>query len=126
MKYQKKLPAFRVAAVALTSVVIGLTLCVFTPSTSQAVPSDSLDVPTDSLAAAPTTIAILETHAIEGPGGERRILLRPGDLTRFDGELVLAATLEIPLASNPITRSVDLRIYPVTAEWSTQATWDFP
>ncbi len=89
-------------------------------------PGRAQEAPVDSLAADATVVAIAEVRTIESPGGDRRILFRPGDLSRFVGELVLSASLEIPLARTAISRSVDLRVYPMTREWTSGATWNSP
>ena len=72
------------------------------------------------------TVAIVEAKTIQSENGDVRVLLRPGDLSPFDGELVLSASLELPLSGAPIGEGVIVRVYPLTHEWSTAADWNSP
>ncbi len=72
------------------------------------------------------TVAIVEAKSIQNENGDFRVLLRPGDFSQFDGELVLSASLEIPLSGLPISEEVTVRVYPLTREWSSAADWNSP
>ncbi len=69
---------------------------------------------------------IEEVHSIVNEFGETRILLRPADLSAIDGEFVISATLEIPLAAETPEDGLAVSVYSIDREWSNAATWTTP
>jgi len=84
-------------------------------------------VPIPPETAEPTEVEISSIDVITSPSGESRILLKPGDLSRFRAELVLNAVLEIRLSGIAPIEPLDVRIEPLTHDWTDgTATWTSP
>jgi hypothetical protein len=79
------------------------------------------------VAADPVQVPIVETGVISDRTGSTRILMKPGDLSEFEGQLITSAVLSFVLPGLPAARIVPVRVYPLTTDWSAgTVTWDSP
>ncbi len=81
----------------------------------------------ESVVAGVIEVPMVGAQTITNDSGRTRMLLQPGDLSQIDGELVISATLRIPLSGAPISKDRALRVYAIDEEWSVGgATWTSP
>lgn len=73
------------------------------------------------------TVPMVGAQTISDGQGNHRILVQPGDLATIEGEIVISATLEVPLSGAAFDNDLNLRVMAIDEPWTPgSATWTSP
>lgn len=73
------------------------------------------------------TVPVVGAQTISDGQGNHRILVQPGDLATIEGEIVISATLEVPLSGAAFEHDLNLRVMAIDEPWAPgSATWTSP